>query len=223
MDWSESIDGYCERTSAAFWAEPLNAWSNLAFIAVAFLGYGLWKMRGGRDKASEALCLLVGVIGAGSFTFHTVATRWASLADVIPIAVFIYGYFALALRRYFLLPPLVAGLGTLAFFAASFGAEPALAAIAGSSAGYLPGLLAMLLIGGILVARHREPGPLILAAGATFFVSLAFRMVDEPVCAALPTGTHFLWHILNAATLGLLVAAAIDTVPASERRTTDRA
>jgi hypothetical protein len=36
-------------------------------------------------------------------------------------------------------------------------------------------------------------------------VSLAFRTADLPLCATLPSGTHFLWHILNAAVLYSLV------------------
>ena len=39
-DWFEAIDNYCERTDASLWAEPLNAFSTLAFIA-AFVA-GLW-------------------------------------------------------------------------------------------------------------------------------------------------------------------------------------
>ena len=217
MDWSASIDAYCERTSAQFWAEPLNAWSNLGFIAVGLVGLSLWKMRGGRDLASYALCLLVLVIGVGSFLFHTFATRWASLADVLPIAVFIYGYFAIALIRFFGLSRVIAGLATAGFLAASLLAEPIFAVFVGSSAGYVPALLAMLIIGGILVFREQEPGRLVLAAGATFLVSLTFRMLDAPLCAIWPLGTHPLWHLLNAATLGLLLAAAIDADPAVRR------
>ena len=129
MDWTASIDAYCERTSAAFWAEPLNAWSNMAFFAAAMIGLSLWSLRGGKDRAGLGLCLLVAVIGAGSFLFHTVATRWASLADVLPIAVFIYAYFALALVRFFGLSRLVAALGTAAFLAGSFFAGPVFAPV----------------------------------------------------------------------------------------------
>ncbi|NDW03960.1 ceramidase domain-containing protein [Jiella pacifica] len=210
MDWSASIDAYCERTSAQFWAEPLNAWSNLAFIAVGLVGLSLWKMRGGRDLPAYALCILVLVIGAGSFLFHTFATSWASVADVLPIAVFIYGYFALALSRFLGLSKLIAGLGTAGFLAASILVEPAFSTLVGSSAGYIPALFAMLIIGGILVYRKEEPGRLVLVAGATFLVSLTFRMLDAPLCEIWPLGTHPLWHLLNAATLGLLLAAAID-------------
>lgn len=217
MNWSASIDAYCERIGPAFWAEPLNAWSNLAFFAAAAIGLSLWTLRGGRDRAGGALCVLVAVIGAGSFLFHTFATRWASLADVLPIAVFIYGYFALALVRFFGLAVPAAGLATLCFLAASFLVEPMLDPLFGSSAGYVPALLAMLAIGGILVSQDREPGRLVLAAGGTFLVSLTLRTLDGPLCESWPYGTHFFWHVLNATTLALLLVAAIDARPAGSR------
>ncbi|MCH2417867.1 MAG: hypothetical protein MK222_03920, partial [Candidatus Poseidoniia archaeon] len=40
-DWFEAIDNYCERTDASLWAEPLNAFSNLAFIAAFVAGAGV--------------------------------------------------------------------------------------------------------------------------------------------------------------------------------------
>ncbi|MCB8837267.1 ceramidase domain-containing protein [Aurantimonas sp. VKM B-3413] len=214
MDWSQSVDAYCERTGPAFWAEPVNALSNLAFIIAGL--FGLWLLRRAQKHDRPALCLaiLVLVIGAGSFTFHTVATRWASLADVLPIAVFIYAYLALALRRFVSLSRLWTGLGTIAFLIASFALEPAFRALVGSSAGYVPALLAMLGIGGALTAQGRSSGGTVLAAGGVFFLSLAFRMLDMPLCQDWPLGTHFLWHGLNAITLALLLKAAINHRPA---------
>ncbi|MFT2588559.1 hypothetical protein ACMWPQ_29155, partial [Escherichia coli] len=35
------VDLYCERLSTAFWAEPVNALSNLAFLLAA---YFLWRL-----------------------------------------------------------------------------------------------------------------------------------------------------------------------------------
>lgn len=39
--------GYCERASQAFWAEPMNALSNGAFILAAIAGLLLYRRRGG--------------------------------------------------------------------------------------------------------------------------------------------------------------------------------
>ena len=49
MTWTAPIDAYCERLDAGFWAEPLNAATNLAFILAAVACFGLW--RGQRENA----------------------------------------------------------------------------------------------------------------------------------------------------------------------------
>src|SRR5260370_31795493 len=104
MDWSTPIDLYCERTDASFWAEPANAVSNAAFLCAYVAALSLWPRQSGspcaRDWPALALIGVVAAVGIGSFVFHTLATRGAVLADVIPIAVFIYGYLLLALRRF---------------------------------------------------------------------------------------------------------------------------
>ena len=66
----------------------------------------------------------------------------------------------------------------------------------------------MLGIGLYLILRGKPVGRTVLLAGLVFTVSLGCRMADQPLCAIWPIGTHFLWHVLNAVTLGLLLFAA---------------
>jgi hypothetical protein len=205
MDWTAPIDLYCERAGPDFWAEPLNAVSNAAFLVAA--AWGLARSR--RDGPVFLLAVLVGVIGVGSFLFHTFADRWSNLADVLPITVFIYGYFFLAMRRFLELGRLWSAAATLLFLAASFAVAPALSPLLGGSAGYAPALLAILGVGVAAWIRGSEGAGLLLAAGIIFAVSLTLRTLDQPLCATLPLGTHFLWHVLNALTLALLLAAAL--------------
>lgn len=208
MFWSRPIDIYCERTDPSFWAEPVNALTNLAFLIAALIAFVQWRRAGNRDWPVALLIGMVAVIGAGSFIFHTVATQGAQLFDTVPIAVFIYGYLFFALRRFLGLRAMAAG-ASLIVFAAFSSAEALLVpqrAFNGSHA-YLPALGATLLIG--FLARHRPAGPLILAAGGTLVVSLFFRTIDDAVCPAFPLGTHFLWHLLNAGVLYLLLRAAL--------------
>src|SRR6516164_3088695 len=108
MDWSTPVSQYCERTDASFWAEPLNAATNAAFLIAAAAAFLMWRRVGGRDRPALALIIVAVAVGLGSFIFHTVATRGAALADVIPIAIFIYGYLLLALRRLLRLSPVAA-------------------------------------------------------------------------------------------------------------------
>jgi hypothetical protein len=44
--------------------------------------------------------------------------------------------------------------------------------------------------------------------------------MDQAVCAAFPLGTHFIWHLLNAAVLLVLLDAAISVGPGMTIATT---
>ena len=208
MDWSTPLDLYCERTDASFWAEPVNAVSNVAFLIAAAAAFRLWR-RGDRDDwPALALIGVVATVGIGSFVFHTVATRAAILADVIPIAIFIYGYLLLALVRFLHVKAVTAGAIVVAFAA---GAQ-ALAASApprllNGSVGYLPALAALIAVA--LSAGEQGTRRSLRLAAVVFAVSLAFRTADTAICPQFALGSHFIWHVLNAAVLYVLLRTAI--------------
>lgn len=205
--------GYCERVSDAFWAEPLNAITNGAFILAAFAGLALFLREGRRDWPAALLIALVFAIGIGSFLFHTMPQRWTLLADVVPIQLFAFFYFGLALRRFLGLGLAAAAIGTLVFLAASFalsaGLAPLLPLAARGSAGYASFVLALFGIAVAMRRREHVGARLIGAAGLVFAASLTLRSIDGALCQAVPIGTHFLWHLLNATVLYLLLRAAV--------------
>lgn len=207
-----SVDLYCERTGAELWSEPLNALTNLAFVAV-----GLWGVRAMRRQDADAFCVALAwwvvAIGVGSGLFHTVANRLTALADVLPIAGFTLAYTLFTLRRFMRLdwPPAVAAF--VAFYAAAgfvtAMVPDVLRALSNNSTGYLPPFLALLVFGTLLLRRGHAAGWYNLVAAAIFCLSVTFRALDPVVCEALPIGTHFLWHMLNAAVLGVLLASVV--------------
>jgi hypothetical protein len=136
-----------------------------------------------------------------------IATPWAAAADVLPILGFILLYVWAAHRRYWGQGRLVAGLFTAATVPWIAALAPAFALLPGLrvSAVYWPVPLLILLHAGLL--RRRLPAVARgLAAGAGILVvSLAFRSLDGALCDALPFGTHFLWHLLNALMLGWMI------------------
>ncbi len=214
MDWTASVDGYCERLSPDFWAEPLNAVTNAAFLIAAIVAYRLLQQQGTRDRYCGLLIAIVAAIGIGSFLFHTLATRWAALADVAPIAVFILVYFYGAMRRFVGLARLVSLAATIAFFILSAAVAPLTQPIFGSSSGYLPALLAIAAVSVFLHGKGHPAWRDLAIGAAVFAISIALRMTDLPLCSALPFGTHFLWHCLNATLLYILVRAMIIHRPA---------
>jgi hypothetical protein len=230
MSWSDKVFAYCERAGdPAFWAEPFNAISNVAFLLAAFAAaIHLARSGDGSRRLMEwLLVLLVFVIGVGSFLFHTYATRWASVADTAPIGIFMIGYLAYAMRRYLGAPYLavIAGLGVflLAMKAAEgIPCQPGLLPITlaagrpcfNGSLGYVPALAALLLVGAVALVRGHGAGWPVLAAGALFAFSLTLRTLDFELCGVTSVmgrarGTHALWHVVNAVLLYLLLAAAI--------------
>ena len=208
MSWFEPINLYCERTGSTFWAEPVNALTNIAFLVAAAATFLLWRRSGGRDPLTAGLIAVTVLIGIGSFAFHTLATRGAVLLDVIPIALFVYLYLYLALRR-FLNLRLGLAVGIVAAFvvcsrALSWVVPPNLL---NGSHEYLPPLGALIIVGLLVKTDHIRRS--ILLAAAVFLISLVFRTIDRAMCSSFPIGTHFIWHVMNALVLYILLRTAV--------------
>src|SRR5690606_22042845 len=99
-DLHAAIDIYCERTGPEFWSEPVNALTNLAFVAAGLWGVAALRRRGRDDGFALLLAWWVVAIGVGSFLFHTFATRLTMWADILPIAGFTLAYTLFNLRRF---------------------------------------------------------------------------------------------------------------------------
>ena len=212
MDWFQAVDIYCERTTTAFWAEPVNAATNLSFIAAALWAAATARARGLTALIVWLLITLAGLIGIGSFLFHTFATRWAGLADTLPIWTFVALFVLTAMHHIGGMPPrrivvwaigVVAAAGlTLVFLAMGEGRPDAGPDPLNGSGQYAPALLALIVFAALSWRRNHPGAPWILAATGVFLLSLILRTLDRDICASFALGTHFLWHLLN----GLMVA-----------------
>lgn len=224
MSWRDKVYIYCERgLDPAFWAEPLNALSNGAFIVAALLAFHHLRTRTDIDRGKDVwfLTAVVSIIGAGSFLFHTFAESWAELADVLPITVFIVTFLAVALRTLAGAPWIAVGVLLVAFLGLSqwiggvrCGDGPCL----NGSIAYMPAFLALGSFAPLMSLKTHPSAKWLWAGLAIFAVSLTFRTIDMPYCPALTAsgraiGTHFLWHILNGTLLYLLLRALMARPP----------
>jgi hypothetical protein len=205
MEWTRQIDSYCERLDASYWAEPVNAVTNAAFLIAALV---MWtRVRGQGLPLAMALVWVLAAIGVGSYLFHTHAQVWSALLDVVPILLFILIYIYAANRHYWGLSRLWSGLGVAAFFPYAVATVPLFQMVPGlgSSAGYAPVPL-LILVYAVLLRRRLPEVARGLAIGAGLLIaSLIFRTLDLPLCGAVPFGTHFMWHILNGLMLGWMI------------------
>ncbi|NNE86813.1 MAG: hypothetical protein HKN27_01955 [Silicimonas sp.] len=200
MDWTRTIDAYCERTDAGLWSEPVNALTNLAFLIAASL---MWRRSHG---AGRVLAAMIFVIGIGSALFHTIATAWAATADTIPIIAFALLYIYLANRDFHGWPIWAAALGAATYIPFTALLTPVFESIPfiAISSFYWP--LPLLIFVYAIWLRHDRALARNLAVGAAILcVSLIFRSLDQLLCARLPIGTHFIWHCLNAVMLAWMI------------------
>jgi hypothetical protein len=230
MHWWDKVYSYCERGGdPAFWAEPLNALSNGAFIIAGLVA--AWQLArspgAGRALFEWLLVALVLAIGTGSFLFHTYATVWSIPFDTVPISLFMLGYLGYALRRFVGLPWLAVALALVLFYTSIEAARDIacsnellpMTRAAGKrcfngTLGYAPAFAALLLVGLALAWQRHRAAPYILIAAAAFLLSMTFRTIDYEACTwamrgARGVGTHFLWHVLNGVVLYVLLLAAI--------------
>jgi hypothetical protein len=210
------VGDYCERTASGLWGEPFNAVSNLAFLVAS--GVLLWLVSRQRPAPPVRVWLLpalLGVVGLCSLSFHTLATGFTEALDSLSILAFVLVALTVLLHDMWTVPWRWAWLSVPAFVAFAVAVDAPLIAIFGADAalgGYLPALLGLVGLGVALRLRGEVSryGTWLLWAAGVFAVSLTARTVDRPLCTDIPTGTHFVWHILNAVVLFIVGYAVLD-------------
>ncbi|HEX6341284.1 ceramidase domain-containing protein [Umezawaea sp.] len=207
---NDYVDTYCERLAPGLWGEPLNAFSNLAFLLAAAV---LWFRYRPVERSMRALVVLLALIGVGSLSFHTAATELTRVFDVLFIALFVFFYvvcfgrwfWGLSWPKAWLFAPGLALLGAVLL--------PVSLLVPAGSGSYLAagvalaGLAVALRFSGPEGARHHWRA--FALAAVVFAVSLTLRTVDLSACPGLPSGTHYLWHLLNAVVLYLVAREAL--------------
>lgn len=213
---STPVDNYCERLGPGLWAEPLNALTNLAFLVAAWSIWRLASKRGVLTARVWILIFLVATVGIGSALFHTFADTLTLWADIIPILIFQLVFLWLYMRELMEIRRSYAAGALALFLAAALGGEFVPEVLNGSLT-YLPALLVLVILGIYHYRCDMVERALMLIAAGVFLLSLTFRTMDSGICAYVPFGTHFLWHVLNATLLYLVSRAYV--LNAGPRRT----
>ncbi len=205
---NQSNDGgpvYVETNLERLVAEPWNAAS-----AVAFLGLvAFWALRlRGRYRRHPFLTACLPVLaagGVGGALYHAFRCSYAFfLLDIVPIAVLalavsLFFWARLLPRRGFLLvlvPASVFGGAVLRY-------EP----YQWATNLFYPVLAAAVLVPAVLLlaATRGRDGAWVVLALASFGVALLLRQADSAWgVAALPMGTHWLWHLFGAGSTACL-------------------
>ncbi len=205
------VDLYCERLGPGIWAEPVNAITNLLFLVAA---WAIWRMANSDEVLSIDIWLLVGLttsIAVGSILFHTLATSSARILDVVPILLFQLAFLWIYMRRIIgVRSTYVAGIIVI-YLAVALWARRFPDLLNGSLA-YAPAIAVLVSLGFYHYISKRAQPILLLGASLVFLASLVFRIADIAICPYFSLGTHFLWHIFNAAMLYILMKGLVANI-----------
>ena len=185
---------------------------NVAFLLATFFAY--WHYHNSKSKKipkeTPFLISMLGVVGIGSFLFHSFANGWSLLADVLPILVFQILALWIYLHRLLGFSTLRCSILIALFVVLSQGLSTYVpATFLNGSAGYLPSLAGQWLIAYGLRHKHKQASRDMWLAGGIFIVSLVFRSLDMAVCPYFELGTHFVWHSLNAVMLYMVISGLL--------------
>lgn len=208
--------GVCERSDPSMWAEPLNVLSSIIFMFVSVKIYRYYHRHEDLERRwiwdIHALTFLTFIVGFNSLVFHAFPNPTTELMDTLAIVMFIMIYFWSVLFRigrcnfFQALVAFVAFLGFSHILVAQF--PNAL----NDSIGYLSSMIALIMIAVYLHLKARPSSQHFMLAAIIGVCSLFCRAIDRAVCPMLDTGTHFLWHTLNATLLYILLKQIVRNV-----------
>jgi hypothetical protein len=202
----EHVDIYCERIAPGLLSEPFNAATNAAIFIAAWWAWRDARRAGGPNREIWLLIMLMVAFGIGSTLFHTFANTFTRWLDILPIGAFIAAYLWVYLRRVVVASAATTWIGVVLFVLAAALARQFPGILNGSLI-YAPALVLVVTLGVFHWGRALAERASLLASAGVFVAALFFRTVDTVMCAALPIGTHFMWHLLAAAALYLAMRA----------------
>lgn len=190
---------YCERgSSLEFFAEPLNAISNIAIIFASLGIYRLLTKNKIQKIEYKVVPILIVSIGVGSFLWHATRYPYALILDAVPVAL------SFALITYIFLDKLIGNkilalliailLLPARFFISSFAPTDIISSLIRN----LINATAFLVI---ILWTFKKYGKVAFEGFGILIIylfAITMRSVDLQVCPTFYIGTHFLWHILNA-------------------------
>jgi hypothetical protein len=215
----DSVGYYCGRFGSGLLGEPLNSFSNLAFLLGALLAWQVWRSNPTRDRWQLLLFTLAAFIGVGSFIFHSHPTSATLLIDLVPIQVFGLAALAYACLMYFKIHPAIAIAMMVAFFLLrQYWIAVTPRGALGGAITHIPSLLALLVVGLALLLRGIVLGRYVLGACCAYLAGIFVRSLDLYLCPSFPYGVHWVWHLLTALAVSLIVFGMAKFPPLTVRR-----
>jgi ceramidase len=184
---------YCERDRFGF--EIVNTTTNVGFWLAAVALYPHWRRHRSRF-AVYAMALLV-IVGLCSGLFHALRTRPLLILDAVPLYLLIL---SMAYRALSLVTRATVAVVFIFGVIAGGAIANAMTVDTAIHVASRHGVAVIAIVGLAFLIRGRNPtsGRWVAAAVALYAAALAAKTLDAAVCAFLPIGSHWLWHLTGA-------------------------
>lgn len=194
---------YCETGIGLFFTQPINTVSNIALFISAYFVYKLLREYHIKNLIIQILPPLVVLTAVGSMLWHGAPSLLTDFADTLPLSALVLISFFFLLDKLLSNKKLIWGI----FFMFILTETPFMFGILPSINGFIPYLLAFIfgLFISVRVAGRYALFPQLFPILVVFAIALFFRTIDLTICSAFPIGTHFVWHILNALMVYLII------------------
>ena len=199
---------YCESGIGIFSTQPINTISNIALLIAAYFAYRLVMIKEVKDRTVKILPFVIAITGIGSMLWHGMPHSLTNFADTLPLSTFVLISLFLFLEKLLEKRVLVWKI----FLAFILVETPFMFHLLPSINGFLPYSI-VLIFGAFLVygliKKSKALTPDLVIIISLFATALIFRTLDLIICPIFSVGTHFIWHILNALVLYLVVRVLV--------------
>lgn len=209
----------CEalHSGESWFSEPLNVLSSALFLVTAFaLHYYFRKSQNRHPSAPRYfdldIRLLIGVIyaiGVSSLLLHSIPNSVTEFFDVISISLFIIVFFFSVMLRILRCSTRNIILAFLGFCFFTFSSITYMQSYMNGATSYISTMAALTMVAFYLYGKNHPSAKHFLAAGQIGIVALYFRSIDTKMCDFMPIGTHWIWHVMNAVLITIIMRELI--------------
>ena len=210
---------YCEDEAWGMIAQPWNTLSNIGFLLVTWALWRLYRSLSAREQRLS-LAMLIGspvLIALGSTIWHTTQVGWTLWIDIASIALFAVLYIFYGGQQF-----ANWSLTRIIFILAAIGALCGLSSwalgdiIPQRSGGFIPLIFVILFMAYATIHHSTRTALWFIAAVLSLVIALVMRISDLALCDLTPAGTHYIWHILTALTVYMLVRGLFQLIYESQ-------
>jgi hypothetical protein len=204
---------YCETSLyplGAFPAEPVNTATSFIPVLLGIFALIYLVRRQQNSRVAYVLAALTILTGMGSIAWHALRTDTTLFLDALPGVIYfamILFFWLYYLGRWYMGLILLAGFVAMMVLLPPAGRQETQIVIVAVLAAVAAGLVLA-----TWLRKRQAFGFALLMVGAAV-IAFALRTLDLSVCATIPFGTHFFWHIF----LGIAAYAGVRMIALLKR------